>query len=193
MEHKDYLWYIIPGTLVLFPLIKQGLLPINTGNWGIMFLVLAFVVGSIMHSIYRIIYRCFFFARRPLIKFLRNKLEEIDITVCGTQADYLYNYYIYSASDFPSHISQIRNRSQVSSSIFSCMLGAIFGLIIFFYVKETLFCCTYGFTTIVLGVNYYITFWKWLNDDEKVLVTVNFDKQFKDKKDEIKRILEDIK
>lgn len=195
MEHKDYLWYIIPGTLFLLPLIKAGSLPNSTGGLEIVtFIVLAFVAGYIIHSIYRIIYRYVFFAHRPLIRFLKNKLKEMDISISGTQADYLYNYYIYSNTKFSSQISQIRNRSQASSSIFSCMLGAIFGFVLnLFYVGESLFYYIYAFIIPLLGLNYYITFWRWLNGDEKTLLGLNFDTEFKSRKNEIEKILEEIK
>jgi len=186
----DYLWYIIPGGLALFPLAVKFFPELN-GNLegiGLLGIPLLFIAGFIVHQIYRLIYNSIIFPRRTFIKWLRNKLG-YPKKIKGRYIDAIYNYFIYSQKEFESQIKMIKSRSHRLSSLFSCMIGIVIGLIFCIYFKIYAFIgIIYFITGIIFFFGYYFLY-KIMSDNEKTLVSDNFHKFDKKK---IERILRNL-
>jgi hypothetical protein len=70
----EHLWYLIPGTIVLFPILLKYYpkIEITFGNSALLMLVI-YTVGFLIHRLYRICYHIFKIYHRPAIKYLEKK------------------------------------------------------------------------------------------------------------------------
>lgn len=183
-KHLDYLWYIIPGTLLLFPLIFiqrfEELFGTSENFKFIPFILLAFTGGYIMHTVYRITYNVLILYYRPLIGFLKNELKN---KPNRRQTEYLYNYFIYTSNkeNIKSRIVNIRHHSHICSSLSISFLATIVGLIflIVFNINHFLV-LPYFIIAIIFMINWSFSF-HWLNKKEITLTKFHLNEFNKNK------------
>ncbi|MEJ2267631.1 MAG: hypothetical protein P8X70_00970 [Nanoarchaeota archaeon] len=193
----QYLWYIIPGALALFPLGIKFYEKLQ-GIEGLLAIVICFTIGYIIHQIYRLIYGLFFFNNRNLIVKLKNLLDKkFNLNIPKEKIDPLYNYFIYSAEEFSSQIHMIKKRSHNLSSIFSCKIGLVIGIIILIislfihkisYINFLILSSSYIITLLIFILLYSI-YYKIMTQNEIVLIINNIEKFDKVK---IEKILKEL-
>ncbi|MBI4981345.1 hypothetical protein HZC30_07380 [Candidatus Woesearchaeota archaeon] len=164
------LWYIIPGTIFLFPFTNLNQLSILS---GIILIIIAYAIGFILHRTYRLIYHITLLYDRPAIKHLQKKLKNIT----KKEAEYIYNILIYCKDEHEEEISKIKKQSFHCSSLFSCFLAVIFSAVIMVYTLiRTIPIAThfelipiYFLIACILLLDWFFLF-KWMNYNEKMLV-----------------------
>lgn len=162
----EWLWYIIPGTISLTPLLFN---PEPFNKLGLIkFTILAYAIGFILHRFYRIIYHLFIRDNRQAIKHFRKKSNKIKVVVCEKQTEYLYNHLIYCREKYQEPLSKIKKQSFFCSAVFASGFASLFGGVICIIMNQPYWIIY--FLVSLLFIYDYILLFHWLNQNEKVLI-----------------------
>ena len=178
-EYLDYLWYIIPGTILLFPLRFIGdfdILFSSTGNsLFLSFLLLAFISGYVMHQVYRILHYSLMRCHRPLVYYLRKGFQD---ALNKGEVESLYNYLIYCShkDEIRSRIRGIMVENRICSSIITSFLATVAAMIIIAFSYMYMGLTSFPIQIIVIYLIMLIVFlfawaasFHWLNSKEMII------------------------
>ncbi len=187
------LWYIIPGTIVLFSFVCAGVINVSSFRGSTFLLTnvtIAYVIGYLIHwSIYRYLYHLLLLYNRPAAWHFAKSLN-----VSTKEAEYLYNLLIYSKDEYKDNVSKFKKLSTLCSSLltvsFAFFLGGIILVIMMFTLKLKLglIVVIYLISGILFLINWIFHF-GLLNNHEIVLINKVY---FKNKKEYLNRSLTDI-
>lgn len=176
----SYLWYFVPGTIFLAPILLTYGILFNLGKFpDAILIMLAFTAGYIIHGTFRLIsHKHYLCGKKPSIQYFNRKLKEIGIDVDDEVADCIYNYYFYSNNKYNDKVSDIKRKSffNVARGVvaLSFALGAIAMLVpkLIVLIKENIVFVIYT----LLAILFYL---RWLcldnniNIREKLLIELN--------------------
>jgi len=166
------LWHIIPGTIFLVPIMIiywKKIIYLPNSLLVVLFPIMGYVVGFILHRMYRIIYHILLLYNRSAIIYFSKKFK----IRCRKKAEYLYNFNIYSnPPDKKSReaMSKIKTQSVLCSSIFTSFLAFLVGaILLYFNMRLSILTTVYKIMTILFLIDYLCVF-AWMNRNEIVLI-----------------------
>ena len=205
-QYRRYLWYILPGSIALFPLYFLIRYPFNFSSFLGGFLLLAFIVGAIIHQIYRLFYHKVIFYNRPHIGLF---IEKINKKYEGKKqfklskekdkkiVDPLYSVLINGNEKYKSFCGYVSNISFYITFLGTSIVALLFSLFVLLYITLVRFLPLISLiiiviTTFLLQSLFFINL-KLKNDSDVAFVSRYYKEFLPENEEEIGAMINDLR